>query len=394
MPNESGAAVARTPFVRLPFARLPFTWRARTPAASTAVFVATFAALAGLIGLLLLFDLSLARIDRLESRAHATAEYEAGAALLARGRAAGAAERFGAAVAIDRDNLGYSLALARALLAQGRASDAESTVQPLLDRAENDGAVNLVMAHTMLRLGRPGDATSYFHRAIFGRWGADSTTRRAEARAELIDLLAGRGATQELLAELLPLEDAPPDSVALRKRVGLLFIRAGSPARGAAMLRDVLRRDPRDPDAYAGMGEAALALGNFRTARADFAEALDLRPGDARLEDRLALADTVLAIDPAARGIGSRARFERSRMLLARTVAAIDRCGGREGAVAAGLDSAGAMLHAAVRPRAEDAAGEAMLTLANDLWSARPARCASADRSDEALGIVHGRIGR
>ena len=368
------------------------TW-ARTPAASTAVFVGTFAAIIGLIAALLTFDLSLARVDRLASDANAAGEYNAGRSLLARGRPGEAAERFGAAVAIDRGNVEYALALARATLAAGDATGAEATLQSLLDRAQNDGAVNLAMARTLLHEGRDDEATSYFHRAIFGRWGADSAARRAVARFELIDLLARRGATQALLAELLPLQDAPSDSVALRKRLGELFIRAGSPARGVAILRDVLRRDPRDADAYAGLGEAALALGNFGTARADYAQAVALRPDDARLATGLALADTVLALDPEARGIGSHPRYVRSRLLLARTVAFLERCT-RPDVIAAHLDSARAALLAPVRPRAEDATGEAMMDVANDLWSARPARCASASLADQALGLIHDRARR
>lgn len=366
-------------------------WRWSRPAASTAVFVATFAVVIGLIAMLLAFDLFLARVDRVASDANAAAEYAAGDTLLARGRAHEAAERFGAAVAINRRNLRYSLALARATLAEGRPAEAESTLQDLLDRAENDGGVNLAMARTMLREGRDNEATSYFHRAIFGHWGADSVPRRAEARFELIDLLARRGATQELLAELLPLQDTPPDSVRLRGRLGQLFVRAGSPARGAAMLRDVLRRDPRDAEAYAGLGEAALTLGNFRTARADFAEAVRLRPDDVRLANQLALADTVLAIDPAAQGIGSHARYVRSRLLLTRTAAVAERCPA-SGRVAARLDSARTALLATVRPRAEDATGEAMVTLASDLWSARPANCTGVGVPGRALAIIQDRI--
>ncbi|GJG89586.1 hypothetical protein tb265_47670 [Gemmatimonadetes bacterium T265] len=384
MANGTTAAATEMPALSRAVPRGP------RPAANAAVFVATFAAIIGLIAALLVFDLSLAHIDRLASDANAAADYEAGTALLARGRARDAAERFGAAVAADRANLSFALALARATLAAGDVQAAELMLQGLLGRAENDGAVNLAMAHTLLRENRGDEAESYFHRAIFGRWGADSTARRAGARFELIDLLARRGETQELLAELLPLQDTPPDSLALRRRLGQLFLQAGSPARSVAVLRDVVRRDPRDADAYAGLGEAALALGNFQTARADFAEAAGLRPDDARFSNGLALADTVLAIDPAARGIGAHARYERSRLLLSRTVAVVARCGS-PGIVGAPFDSARAVLLATTRPPAEDAAGEAMVALANALWATRPARCTNIGIPDRALGIIHDR---
>lgn len=359
---------------------------AATPVASSAVFVGTFAVLVALIGGFLAFDLFLASVDRRESAAHAETEYRSGLALLAAGHARDAAERFGAAVAIDRTSPRYALARAQALLADGRTRDAVAMLQALLDHAENDGAANLAMAHAMLREGRDDEAASYFHRAIFGRWGADSLARRRVARFELIDLLERRGRAPELLAELLPLADTPLDSVALRERLGLLFVRAGSPARAVAMLRDVLRRAPDDAAAYAGLGEAALALGNFGTAHADFAEAVRLRPTDARLEDRLALADTVLATDPTARGIGVHARYVRGRALLERTVNAASACRGMD---RAGLDSARAALVVPVRPADEDDAADTFVARASDLWSARPAGCPSGD---ESLAVLHARV--
>ncbi len=363
--------------------------------ANASIFLATLVAIVVLIGVLLSFDLFLARIDRQESSAHAASEYAAGGALLHSGHASDAVDHFSAAVAIDRSNVNYALALAEGMLQQGRTTEAEATLRTLLDRAGNDGAVNLTMAHAMIREGRMGEAKAYFHRAVFGRWGADSVSDRNQARFELIDFLAQHGTQRELLAELLPFEDAPADSVALRRRLGNLFISAGSPARAADMFREVLRRVPNDADAYAGMGEAAFALGNFRTARADFAEAARARPGDTHIEARMALADTVLALDPTARGVASNDRLTRSRALLARTLSAVTACGGPATAAA---DSARVLVAPSLAPAASlraprdnsDAAAEAMMSLTIELWSARPAACAATAR--DALRLVVSRI--
>ena len=244
--------------------------------ANASVFMGTIAGIVVLIGLLLTFDVFLAHLDHRASAARADTEYQSGLAALRAGRPSDAADHFGTAVSIDRSNVNYALALGEAMLQEGRTTDAEATLRALLARAENDGAVNLTMAHVMLREARTEDAKAYLHRAIFGRWGADSVERRNQARFELIDLLAARGAPRELLAELLPFEDVSPDSVALRRRLGKLFILAGSPVRAAAMFRDVLKRDPTDAEAYAGLGETAIAAGNLRTARADLTEAARL----------------------------------------------------------------------------------------------------------------------
>src|SRR6476619_3543126 len=100
-----------------------------------------------------------------------------------------------------------------------------------------------------------------------------------------------------MLAELLPLQATLPDSPAVRRHVAHLFLQAGSPRRAMDILREFLGRDSRDADAYAGMAEAALALGNFATARADYAAAMRLQPDDARLAARSALADSVFMLD-------------------------------------------------------------------------------------------------
>jgi predicted Zn-dependent protease len=329
--------------------------------ASTPVFLATFAGVLVAIALFLAIDLSLAGVVRRESDAHAAAEYDAGRASLAAGKPADAREHFGTAVAIDRRNVSYALALAEATLEQGKLAEAEATLRDLLERAENDGAVNLTMAHVMVREKRPTDANAYFHRAIFGRWGGDSVARRSQARLELIDMLAQQGASRELLAELLPFEEVSPDSIPFRVRLGQLFIAAGSPARAVTTFRAVLHRDPNNADAYAGMGRAALELGNLRTARADLATAARLRPDDAQIANGLAMADSVIALDPTDREIGLPERYARSRALLARTIAVVSLCGQTNNPVVS--DSARAMLSESIAPSRQKDAAEAICGL-------------------------------
>lgn len=351
------------------------------------VFVGTIAAVVVSIIAFLFFDLSLAAIDRRESATHAASSYERGSALLRSHDADAALDQFRIAVGLDRTNVDYSLALAAAMLQAGHASDAESTLKVLLTRTENEGAVNLTMAHVMVREGRVPEAKAYFHRAIFGRWGADSAARRTQARFELIQLLSERGAPSELLAELLPFEDVSPDSIALRRKLGRLFLLGGSPARAANMFRSVLRSDPGDGDAYAGMGEAALALGNFRTAKADFSEAAARRPDDTRISDRMALVDTILALDPGVNDLTPDERFERGRRLLARTLDALASCGEPSSAA-----SARDLLDRVPVPTARRAAGDAMVAAAIERWNSRSRRCDAAI-SDEALRAVLAHLG-
>lgn len=360
------------------------------PTASASAFLATFASVLAAILVLLVVDTSLARIDRRESAMHAASQYAEGRTLLALGRPRDAAERFAAAFAMERHNRSYELALAQAVFEEGRLEDAEQRLKTLLTHAESDGAVNIAMARTLVREGRTSEAESYYHRAIYGRWRTDSVRQRTAARLELIDLLAARRDTHALLAELLPLEEVIPDSAPLRRRLGKLFVVAGSPARAANIFRALLRENPDDADAYAGMGEAALALGNFRTARSDYLEALRLQPGDSSIAARLALSDTVLALNPMNPRLDARARYVRSRDILARTIAAAESCHLlSRGAL---TDSAWRSL-AAVTSEQDEAATDRFVSLAVDLYSSLPSACARRDApNDEALALIQARL--
>jgi tetratricopeptide (TPR) repeat protein len=362
------------------------------PSATAPEFLATFALILLAIVAFLFLDEWLAKIDRDESRAHAANLYAEGRTLLATHDADAASNRFASAVAIERTNTRYEVALAEAMLADGRTEDADETLESVLARAESDGAANLLMARVLVREGRRAEAKSFYHRAVYGRWGADSLAQRLSVRFELIDLLVREGAQAELLAELLPLQDLPADSVALRRTVGRLFVAAGSPVRGADMLRDILQRSPDDGIAYEGMGDAALALGNFRTARADLAIASRLLPHDTSITERLALVDTVLALDPMQRGIGERERAARSRVLLESTLGEIERCGGAA-PTSATVDSARLLLAPSASPHAPSVDPDHMLALAAELWAARPRRCPGAVSARErALAILHARL--
>ena len=107
------------------------------------------------------------------------------------------------------------------------------------------------------------------------------------------------------------------------------------------------------------MGDAALALGTFQTARADLVEALRLRPNDAGIARSLALADTVLALDPIARDIGAHEQYVRSRALLTRTLATLASC--FQTGTSALTDSARALLATTPAAQGENAAATAML---------------------------------
>lgn len=214
----------------------------------------------------------------MEERGEARRRVVEGRDLLRQGRDGEAVERFKDAVAIERDNRDYRLSLAEAFLAGSRFGEAESTLGDLLQQDSTDGATNLAMARVLVGKGKVADGISFYHRAIYGQWRSQPVENRVKARFELIDLLARQNAKEELLAELLPLQDAAANDLETRKKLGRLFILAGSSGQAVAIFRDVLHRDAQDADAYAGLGEAEFSNENCRSAQIDFLMAYRLKP--------------------------------------------------------------------------------------------------------------------
>ena len=364
-----------------------------TPAASISEFIATFAVILAAVVGLVLFDTALARIDSRERKVSAAREFAAGEQLVAKGKNDQAIEHLRSASTLDGENTRYATALADAVLADGRPKDAELLLVPLLERNGTDGAANLTMARVLVKEGKVAEAKSYYHRAIYELWPRGAEDNRTTARFELIDLLASTDARQELLAELLPIQDDSTNSLAQRKRIAHLFVVAGSPSRAVTIFRDVLRHDAKDADAYIGLAEAALSLGDFATAKADLVAAQKLSPQDSgSIQARISVTDSVIALDPTQRGLSLAEQYRRSRYLVQLTLASVRKCLGTQAPdVAAALNSAGASLVASAAAASQSQSIDQTLLLAEQLWALRRGRCA-AERPDGALALVQNRI--
>ena len=362
------------------------------PTASTSEFLITLALTLGAILVLIVADTALARVDRDATRATAAEEYRVGENLIEHKRLHDAIEHLRTATTLDRERPVYTVALAQAVLAEGRSADAEQMLIPLLERDATDGGANLAMARVLANEGRVDEAKSYYHRAIYGIWPGDAARGRAIARFELIDLLAQTGAKQELLSELLPIQDESPEDTLVRKRVANLFVIAGSPAKASDIYRDVLRKNPKDADAYVGLGRAALAMGNYPVARNDFLAAQRIAPDDSAIARTIKLADSVIAIDPTQRGLGLDEQVRRSRQLVQMTIKSAHKCLDVEAPpVAAALDSVARSLVAPSGAVTRSQAIDENISLAGALWRMREGKC-TARPEDEALALVQDRI--
>jgi tetratricopeptide (TPR) repeat protein len=357
--------------------------------ASAQTFLVTFALIFAAMAGLFVVDTFLAGVQQRAGRAEAAARFREGKALLAKGDAKEAAERFKAAIAVERDNRDYQLALADASRASGRPDAAVAALKPLLERDATDGAGNLSMARSLLALHRPEEAISYYHRAIYGHWPGDPIIARRTVRIELVELLAKRGARQELLAELLSMEDGGPSDTALERRRAHLFVAAGSPSRAVALFREMVHRDRSDADALAGLGDAEAAQGNYRSAQANLAAAARLRPGDPAIEEQLAQVNRVRDLDPTQRGLAPAERQRRSIILLGGAILAADRCPAiaADSAARPVLDSARSELAHPPRTGAELAA-EHLLDRAEQVWALREGCLEAGAAEERAVALV------
>ncbi|MGH7509121.1 MAG: tetratricopeptide repeat protein [Gemmatimonadales bacterium] len=346
-------------------------------AADTASFLGTFGLVFVAIAALLAVNTVLANMERAENRAEARYFFQEGVRLAEQGRRLEAVDRFRTAMSSERTNPLYQRALAAALLAAGKVADAEAVIADRLQRDPADAAASRIMAQALVRQGKWRPAVSYYHRAIHGNWDQDSVANRVAARFELVDLLARQDSKQELLAELLPLQHGVPADVATRRRIARLFIAAGSPSRAIEIFRAILRKDRSDADAYAGLGEAELERGNFRTARANFQAASRLAPNAPEIAAALALGDQVLSLDPTQRGLASEEQYRRSLALLELTWQAVQSCApaSTQGPLQATVDSARTTASQRASAASRRLSVERNLDLAERLWQLRRTEC-------------------
>ncbi len=128
---------------------------------------------------------------------------------------------------------------------------------------------------------------------------------------------------QELLAELISLEAEPLANAEIRKRLGELFLLAGSPARAASVYQALVEKDPKDIAAYEGLGEAELEEGRYRPAREAFLRAFFRDPNNTSIRARLQTLNTVAELDPTLRQLTSAEKYSRSVGILDLTRAAL-----------------------------------------------------------------------
>lgn len=318
-----------------------------------------------------------------------------GSRLAAQDKSREAIKAYQNALAIDRNNTRYRLAVALELMNLGRPGEAAIYFHELLRVDPASAIPNLMLARIAVSNGDTDGAMKYYHRAVFGYWPPGSQQRRTAAQWELVDFLQKNGTRKQVLAELLQLEQMPID-VDDRRRVAGLLVEYGAPGQAADIFRDILRLDSRDAQAWAGLGEASLMQGQYSDARTAFRRAARRNPDDRSIRRRLEVTEAVIGLDPTIRGLGQDERFTRSQKLLRLAISALDECleGGASVPEPERKFVASARKAAASRPLRStySKAIENNISLAERLWGLRTSLCASSDSKYEALARVLARL--
>jgi tetratricopeptide (TPR) repeat protein len=186
--------------------------------------------------------------------------------------------------------------------------------------------------------------------------------------------------------------ELPPDP-AIEKRVGQLFLKYGMPKNAAVIYQKVVQKKGSDAEAYAGLGEAQLALDDFPAAQAAIRKAVRLDPENGTYQKRLQLVQQVIALDPAARRFHEADRFAASQKLLDAAVSALDLCLAADPkpvpeTARALVDEGRKTLRTHGRPRAYAEAADAGILLAQRIWGERVMTCGAAGPAEEPLSRV------
>ncbi len=356
-----------------------------TPRALVAAFT--------VMGLLFLGTGFLTRAYNRQKQERAERQYQAGEQAAAAGRYQDAIQLYTAALALKRDDERYLQALALVLVKAGRTEEAETYLRQLLRADPANGVANLMLARIYAGRGNMELAVQYYQRAIYGLWPENPLERRIETRFELIHLYEEKGELRAMEAELLRLLEEIPDDPKLKKRIGWLFLAAESYANAGKVFAEVTRSDPRDAEAFRGLGDAEFAMEHYFSARTAYARASALNPKDTRSRAQYALATEVIRLNPMLRGLGSYTRLRRSQILVERARKALDYCLPEDletlpAQVREMLDKADRLISGKVRQRRTAEAVEENIALAEALERYRVLNCPSPAAPDRALTLV------
>ncbi|MGH9378095.1 MAG: tetratricopeptide repeat protein [Terriglobia bacterium] len=264
-------------------------------------------------------------------RALARQWYTRGEQKLSQGNPADAIPDFRTALFHSGQNPDYQLHLAQSLVASGHEEEARAYLIRLWESDPANGPVNLELARLAIRQADVPQVINYYHNAIDGVWPGDAHTERRDLRQDLCEYLIDHGHRTEALAELMALSSETPDDARLLTQVAGLFLKAQDYDSALKEYLRSLRRNRRQPAAWAGAGKAAFLMGDYRAARSYLSDALAENPSDAGSARLLATTDDVLETDPFDRRVPAETRRRRAVFDFEHALARLGACAKSQG---------------------------------------------------------------
>jgi tetratricopeptide (TPR) repeat protein/CBS domain-containing protein len=323
--------------------------------------------------------------------------FEEGNSLMEKERYEEAISQYRLALSISH-NVNNRLTLGQALVTAKHPREATIYLDQVLKNQSEaarmlNGSANLGLARAEVQQGEIDEAVVYYQHAIDGAWPDRPAENRFQAQIELVQTLQKAGRHSQARAELLSIAAAPPDIPALRKQLGRMLLDDGMAKEAIGVFTNVLQRNQQDSGAYNGLGDAEFANQDYARAREAYGRSLAIAPTDERARKRADLCDRILALDPRLPGVESALRYQRSKQLLSAALEEWQRCAGgtdttANAASSGKVEQAKKAIAQRGRPQAYASSAEANTALAQQLWAARPAACASAGEGDELLSRI------
>ncbi|HET9265520.1 MAG TPA: tetratricopeptide repeat protein [Vicinamibacterales bacterium] len=223
---------------------------------------------------------------------------------------------FRTALTFSGEDRAFRLRLAQALAEDGRPTEARAYLLTLRDAQPGSGPVNLALARLAAGSGNKTEAYRYYHAAIEGAWTDSAEVQRRAIRVELARYLVQSGDRLQAQAELVVLEGDLPPHPDEQRSVAALMLEAGLASRAQRIYERLLPEDNRNAASLAGAGRAAFEQGDYRTAESFLSKAEAAGATGEPVASTLALARSIVALDPYQRGLTMRARLARAREAL------------------------------------------------------------------------------
>lgn len=320
--------------------------------------------------------------------AAAQAWFDKGQALIGAGDVDEGIAALRKAVGADRGNLEYTLGLVRALRGANQDEEAWQILLRLREEEPEHSEINYRLARLASRRGETDLAVRYYNHALYGVEAEDAAIERRDVLTELAELQLDLGDVDAATAVLSQLAREPAAGPEMRVVLARLYARAGQQQEALATYQTVLGETPGHVEARLGAANAALAIGDLRTARGHL-EAAEAAGADVPdLGRQIDVVRRAIEQDPLAPRLAMAERVRRLTGGLGWAAARLDACpreAGAEAPIGAELAAFRGQPRADLRDTDVLAAG---VDLVARVEADVRARCAQPDPAGDAWSLI------